>query len=211
MENKIAHNLSHILWIGGSPCSGKSTIAAALAERHGFAMYTCDDMVDRHTAEAGPDRAPTMHRLGRASCDELWMRPLGQQVREEMTYYDEEFPFILDDLLAKPRDRPVIVEGAALMPHLLDRIDTPSDRSIWILPSPAFQRAHYARRDWRHDVLATCTEQDQAWHNWMARDIGFATAVAAECLVLHGTCLTIDGTRPVSAILDEVTQHFRLP
>jgi adenylylsulfate kinase-like enzyme len=37
MEHKVAGTLSHVVWIGGSPCAGKSTVAAALAERHASA------------------------------------------------------------------------------------------------------------------------------------------------------------------------------
>lgn len=32
-----------IYWIGGSPCSGKSTIAEILAEKHDFTVFKCDD------------------------------------------------------------------------------------------------------------------------------------------------------------------------
>lgn len=210
MDALFADALSHLLWIGVSPCSGKSTIAAMLAERHGLAVYNCDDAVDRHVRLGDPDRAPTMHRLSHASCDELWMRPLEQQVREEILYYDEEFPFILDDLQAMPGDQPIIAEGAVLMRHLLASIGVFPARAIWLVPSPAFQRKHYGQREWRHDVLSDCADRAEAWDNWMERDIGFATYVRDEARRSGFPCLTIDGTRPVDAILDDVSQHFGL-
>lgn len=210
MDVSFALALSHIFWIGGSPCSGKSTITAKLAAQHGLTIYGCDEMVDRHTTEAGIDRASVIHRLARASCDELWMRPVDQQVREEIVYYEEEFPFILDDLRALPRDRPVIAEGAALMLHLLESIGVPHGRSIWLVPSPAFQREHYARREWPNDALASCTDPDQAWRNWMERDIGFGRRVDNEAMRPVLTCLTVDGSRLLESILDAVRRHFGL-
>ncbi|MDQ3657584.1 MAG: hypothetical protein M3457_21215 [Chloroflexota bacterium] len=146
MEDKTAHRLSHVLWMGDSPCSGKSTIAALLAERYGLAVYSCDDAVDRHVRLAGSERAPVMHRLSNASRDELWMRPLEQQVGEEIRFYEEECSSILDDLRALPNDRQVSAEGAALMPHLLGGIGVPTSRAIWLVPSPSFQCEQYARR-----------------------------------------------------------------
>lgn len=210
MERKLDDRLSHVFWIGGSPCSGKSTVAATLAGPYGLTVYTCDEAVERHVRLAGPDRAPVMHRLNHASCDDLWMRPLEQQISEEIQFYEEEFPFILNDLLALPNDRPVIAEGAALMPRLLDGIGIPRTRAIWLVPSPAFQREHYVRRDWRHDVLDDCTDREQAWRNWMERDIGFAGQVVSEAASLGRTCLTIDGRRPLEAILLDVRRHFGL-
>ena len=49
-------NLDHVTWIGGSPCSGKSTIAALLADRHGLRRYDCDAAFERTCA--APPRTP---------------------------------------------------------------------------------------------------------------------------------------------------------
>lgn len=32
--------LAQIIWIGGSPCAGKSTLAATLARRYGLTHYS---------------------------------------------------------------------------------------------------------------------------------------------------------------------------
>ncbi|MDQ3657583.1 MAG: hypothetical protein M3457_21210 [Chloroflexota bacterium] len=59
--------------------------------------------------------------------------------------------------------------------------------------------------------MPDCTDRDAAWHNWMERDIGFARHVADEAVALGRTCLTIDGRRPIEAILDQGHRHFGLP
>jgi adenylate kinase family enzyme len=188
------HSNAPIFWIGGSPCSGKSTIAATLAERYDMALYACDDHVERHTGEAAPETAPMMIHLGRLDTDGLWLRPVGQQVREEITYYAEEFPFIVQDLeMQSQRVSAVIAEGAALMP---------------IVPTPAFQREQYARRAWRHEVLRDCSNPAQGWENWMARDEEFAAYVAAEARRLGYTVITVDGSRSLGQIRAEVEAHF---
>src|SRR5450759_996730 len=53
------HNVD---WIGGSPCSGKSSIAEKLAARHDQRLIHTDDYLDPHTRQADADRHLVMHR-----------------------------------------------------------------------------------------------------------------------------------------------------
>lgn len=211
MQRTIAQALRHVYWIGGSPCAGKSSVAEALAERYDMASYNCDAAFEIHEKTVDPERFPTLSRLSRLSCNDLWMRPVPQQVSEEIALYDEEFSLILDDLRALPTDRPVIAEGAALLPHLLHDLGIDAHRTLWMVPTPQFQREHYTRREWRHDVLAACADPAQAWHNWMERDIGFARAVCNEATALNRRCIVVDGAQSLSATLEEARRHFRLP
>lgn len=45
------HRLARVLWIGGSPCSGRSTMADRLAAAFGLGVFRCDDAYERHKAE----------------------------------------------------------------------------------------------------------------------------------------------------------------
>jgi hypothetical protein len=206
----IATRAHPIYWIGGSPCSGKSTITDALANRFKLQDYRCDDAYYQHQHLVTVVHQPIFTRLSRASCDEIWLRPVPQQIEEERALYQEEFPFVLDDLNALARTGPVIAEGAALLPDVLDAIGVAPERSIWIVPTEGFQRSHYALREWRHDVVATCSDPELAWENWMARDVGFATAVAANARRLRRRILVVDGTRSIEETIDDVAQWFGL-
>ncbi len=202
--------LPNVYWIGGSPCSGKSTIADRLAAKHGGRVYRCDEAYYRHLASITPDEHPVFSRLAHASCDDLWMRPTPQQVGDEIALYREEFPLILADLAALPSTQAVIAEGAALLPELLDRLGVLPRRAVWIVPTERFQREHYARRAWRHDVLASCTDKERAWRNWMERDAGFARVVAREARQRGNRVLTVDGARSVDDTARAVGAWFGL-
>lgn len=202
--------LDHVFWIGGSPCAGKSTIARSLAADHDFLSYSCDDAWERHTTHADSIHTPMLSRLLGLDCDGLWMRPVAQQVEEELAVYREEFGFILEDLRALPTDRPILAEGCALLPDLLVNHGIPANHSLWIVPAPEFQLHHYAQRDWISGIVSTCTSPEQAWRNWMNRDIGFGQAVATSARHFGRRVLTVDGTHPVEAIECQVATHFGL-
>ena len=201
--------LNRILWIGGSPCSGKSTIAHRLSATFGLHIYSCDDAFERHRLLVTPERQPVFARLASLSCDELWLRPVPQQIDEELTIYREEFPFILADL-EHLDEKCRVAEGAALLPSLLAHLAVPPSRAIWIVPEEAFQREQYGRREWRHDVLRDCSDPNQGWENWMARDVGFARRVATDARALGYRVIVVDGARTVDDNYAGVVRHFGL-
>ncbi|MBE0695698.1 MAG: hypothetical protein IH586_02135 [Anaerolineaceae bacterium] len=204
----ISKNLAHIYWVGGSPCSGKSSIATALAAKYGWEYYSCDDAFYRHWKMVNAEDQPVFTRVMRLDQEVLWMRPVEQQVREEIEIYREEFPFILADLQALPRTRPVIAEGAALMPELVLSYLTQKERYIAIVPAAAFQLEHYSRREWITEHLNACSDPQQAFRNWMERDIRFAIQVRARAEESGLRTIVVDGERTIDEIRADVERYF---
>jgi hypothetical protein len=134
------NDLSHVYWIGGASCAGKSTISRALVERFEMRLYDCDAAYEVHAKQATPERQPLLHRLSRLSWNEVWTRSVEQQVREEIELYHEEWPLILDDLRRLPADRPILAEGNALLPELFDGTGISPGRMIWIVPTTPSRR-----------------------------------------------------------------------
>jgi 2-phosphoglycerate kinase len=170
-----------IYWLGGSPCAGKSSVADLLAERYGLTVYRCDDAFFRHTQICNPQDQPALHAISTMSWDQIWMRPVEVQVATERAAYREEFPMILADLRGMPQDRPILVEGAACLPELVEQVAA-AQAALWFVPTPAFQRHHYSQRGFIQEILGQCSDPQQAWANWMDRDEQFGrdVAVAAE-------------------------------
>lgn len=211
--------LSNIYWIGGSPCSGKSTIAQTLAEKYGWRYYSCDDAFWRHNQVTTPEAQPTFYRVMRLSSEDVWVsRPVAQQVAEEIAIYREEFPMILADLLALPRTQPILAEGAALLPECVAPLLTKSGHAVWVTPTADFQLAHYAQRAWAKDVVKDCSDPALAFDNWMQRDIQFAQFVRDEAqargfpsLVVDGKLSLAENTAIVEKYLLLTTTHCPLP
>jgi 2-phosphoglycerate kinase len=209
-QGDLRRALARILWVGGSPCAGKSTLAAILAGRHGLALYRCDEALTGHLQRATPTAQPMMHKLTNMPWNDLWRRPVDAQIHQELAFYQEEFPFVLEDLLDFPTTTPVIAEGTALLPELVAPLLTDRRRAVWLVPSADFQREHYSRRPWIHDILRQCDDPAQAFENWMQRDIGFADTAERRAKERRLQVLRVDGTLRVEALTTIAEGWFRL-
>lgn len=64
--------LSHVLWIGGGPQAGKTTLSRLIAGKYDLKIYNLDwNQVREHALRPGPRGAA----FGRLSMDERWALP----------------------------------------------------------------------------------------------------------------------------------------
>ena len=198
-----------IYWLGGSPCAGKSSVADLLAQRYGLTVYRCDDAYFRHVEICNPIDHPTLHAITTMSWDQIWMRPVEVQVAAEFAAYREEFPLILADLSRLPQDRPILVEGAACLPELVQQVAA-ARQALWFVPTPAFQRHHYSQRGFIQEILAQCRDPQQAWANWMERDERFGREVAVAAAHRGFVVEWVDGRRSTEELTALVAAHYGL-
>jgi hypothetical protein len=132
-----------------------------------------------------------------------------QQVAEEIALYREEFPLILDDLLAYPRTQPVLVEGAALLPECVHPLLAHPGRAIWVVPTGEFQLHHYQQRAWAKNVVKACSDPERAFLNWMQRDMAFAQHVSREATLRALSLLVVDGQRSLMENIAWAGQHLK--
>lgn len=205
----LSQRLAHVYWMGGAPCSGKSSISEMLTEAHGWQQYRCDDHLPRHIAEADPGTQPALARLNGLTWDEIWLRPVEEMVVDEIHIYEAEFPVILDELLAMPADRPLLAEGAALLPHLVEPLVSSASQALWVVPTPAFLHERYPKRgEWVGEILAQCSRPDEAFSNWMSRDAAFAAWIAAQARRCGFRVVMVDGQRSIAQNAAAVYQHY---
>jgi hypothetical protein len=204
----LREQLSHIYWMGGSPCSGKSSIARILAEEYGLQTYHCDESYEAHLGRAVPGRHLVMAAARGKSWDAVWMHPVEFLVTREIAFYKEEFEMVVDDLLAMLRSGPILAEGSALLPECVAPLLTRPQQAVWVVPTEDFQRREYARREWVKDVLDQCLRPDEAWENWMARDAGFARVVAQDAAERGLKVIEVDGSCSIESIASSVAGHF---
>jgi 2-phosphoglycerate kinase len=202
--------LPNYYWIGGSPCSGKSSIASLLAQKHDLQLYVCDDHYPEHIARADPATQPHLAHAAVASWNEIWSRTVDVATSDEIEFYREEFGMILEDIRSMPAGRPILAEGAALLPELVAPFVSDRNQAIWIVPTEQFQLHHYSRREWIHDILAQCENPESAFATWMGRDAQFAKIVAEDARRRGFRVIIVDGSRSITELAGQVEEHFGL-
>ena len=205
----IRRRLGHVYWIGGSPCSGKSSIVERLIQRYTCQPYNCDDAFARHAEKITPEAQPTFFKVTHTTWEELWMQPVDVLIQDAIRVYHEEWVMIVEDLLALPSDTPIIAEGAALLPALVRDVLAVPQQAIWIVPTKEFQRERYPQRGaWVQEIVSQCTDPEQALRNWMDRDVAFADWVREEARRRCLRLLVVDGERTIDENASIVAAHF---
>lgn len=191
--------------IGGSPCSGKSTVASYIAEHYDLFYFKVDDKLEEYT-KFGAERGYKMcSKIRGMTAEETWMRPPELQASEELAFYREIFPFVLQDM--KKISVPLIAEGATFLPELVK--DLALEAYVCITPSKQFQIEHYRQREWVKYVLQDCSNPKKAFENWMERDALFAEHVRRKCDELGVFSFVTDGTQTIEEQIEKVIRIFQ--
>ncbi|WP_052410208.1 hypothetical protein [Paenibacillus durus] len=197
-----------IYWIGGSACAGKSTIAKGYAEKHGLALYACDEHLGSHLKTITALNQPAMHKISRMNYNEaFYIRTVQKQLEEYIAFFKEDFAFVLKDL-AEHFNCPVVVEGNQLLPSLVFPHLQPQHKAIWMIPTEPFQRHHYSQRIWIQDILNSTDDPEAAFDNWMNRDALFADFVEKEARDLNLHVLKVDGSKNLQATFNIIEECF---
>ncbi len=193
-------------FIGGSPCSGKSTICDALAERHGLRAHHCDDHYDAHLSRAlSGSSLAQFQRLSWLEASTT--HSLERMIADELSANVELAAFALEDVDAI--GSPVIAEGMPFLPDVMATLQ-PRAGAVYLVPSPAFQRWLYAEREWAQGLLATTADSIGVFERWMARDASNARFIHARATALGFAVLEVDGRLSLEETVTWCERHLGL-
>ena len=196
--------------IGGSPCSGKSTLASLLARKYDLLHIKLDDLVDEMMSQASVNSRPICLLRQDRNPEQIWMRNPEEMADEEWHFYEEIFPYVKSYLI-KNQDKALLVEGAGLLPHLIKSLEEPAVSYLCLTPTADFQKKHYKQREWVPYVLEGTSNPEQAFENWMQRDILFAQMVRKEAQKLGYPSLMTDGSRSEKETAEKIARLLKLP
>ncbi len=201
--------MANIYYIGGSPCSGKSTVTEILAAKYHLFYFKVDDFIDKYLKMGASKGYEICKKQDSLRADEIWMREPALQCQEELLYYKETFAFVLEDLM-QIKEKDIITEGAAYLPELMRKLDISNNRYISITPTRDFQISHYKKREWISFVLEGCSDKEKAFSNWMERDVLFAKEVQKQCIKENYVSIINDGSIEVDEYVHRIATHFGL-
>jgi 2-phosphoglycerate kinase len=210
-QGYLQHDLAHVLWIGGSPCAGKSSITRLLGDGLGLDVYHCDEAFADHRQTLDAAKHPMLFKWTTSTWDELWAQPVETLLSEAITCYREHFQLVVADLASLPASQPLLVEGNCLLPDLVRPWLTSRDQAIWVVTSADFVRTHYPKRGpWVQEIVNQCTDPPQALQNWMDREVRFAAWITERVQNLGLSLLLVDGTQTNVDAAARVEAHFGL-
>ncbi len=202
----------NIRWIGGGSASGKSTVAALLADRHGLTVYSSDDTMLDHARRIDAASAPHLHRFLSQTMDERW---LGQTPDEMVATFHwfrgEAFDCIVDDLAeACASGVSVIAEGFRLLPRLVAQLLESPTHAVWLLPTPAFRQRALAARGSTWAIAGQTSDPQQALANLLVRDGLFTDRLRREVTRLGLRSIEVDGSEGITQIADRAEAILEL-
>ncbi|MFF9869655.1 hypothetical protein ACF1G0_30395 [Streptomyces sp. NPDC013953] len=210
----LTDRLAHVRWIAGGTGAGKSTLTRLLADRHDVAVYEGDRAEHAWLERCTPQHHPRLAGMRGLPPGAMWHDRTPDQVFRAMpSLHGEMVGFIVDDLLAMPEERVILVDYFGILPgHLAPLLRRPG-QAVFLLPTPEFREnalaSRYAdparaRANWGNEDLADASAKR------LARDALWDQEVRRQA-PLHGLdTIVIDGTVPVPALADDMATRFGL-
>ena len=140
-----AGSLEHVLWIGGPPASGKTTVASTLARTYGLRLYSTDTRTWSHRDRALAAGEPAALRWEALSPGERWDDRTPQDL-VDLSLHHVRGPMVLDDVRSLPMAPLVVVEGSVVPPWVVSSGVAAPARALWLLPTADLQDRLLASR-----------------------------------------------------------------
>lgn len=145
-----------MLWIGGPPGSGKTTIATRLARRHGLRWYCADWHTWEHRDRAiRADNAAAL-RWEALTPDERRDAAPAEQLA--ISLHNERWAMVVDDLRLLPTSPLIVAEGSPISPAVVSAGLAERSRAVWLMSTAEFQGA--GRRSGLNELLALEIERE---------------------------------------------------
>jgi cytidylate kinase len=201
--------LRHVIWIGGGPQAGKTTLSRLLAGKWDLKIYNLDwHAVREHAGRPGT----AVVAFQRLSMDGRWAVPTADELLERsVTIWQDGFTLVLDDLLAMPRSRTIVAEGPGAFPWCVAPLLSSARQAIFLVPTPE-RREIVASRRWgsgQRERFPGIVERDRALTNIRARDALLDARIVSSCVELGLRCERLDGSLDLDDSLALVEDHFR--
>ncbi len=172
--------LEHVLWIGGAPGVGKTTVASIVARRHGLRMYSADTRTWEHR-----DRALTAGIGAAQRWENLTREARREQPDDELlaqSLYAERGAMVVSDVARLPDSPLIVAEGSVIRPADVSA----GGAAVWLMSDVETVKQRIGERDGQSNRLY------ELLVDVIARDVGAARAPTIDATDLAATVAAIE-------------------
>ena len=185
-----ARALANVLWIGGPPRSGKTTIARKLARRHGLRWYSADAHTWEHRDRALAAGNEAALRWEAMTPEERWVHSTPAE-QLELSLHAERGPMIVDDLRRLPSSPLTVAEGSTVSPEAVSAGLAAPSQAVWLIPTAELQRARLREAGWAAEL-----------------SVLLARTIVRDAIEHGAPTLAVDGSRDVDELVAAVEEMF---
>jgi hypothetical protein len=207
--------LPNLFWLVGSACTGKSTIAHAIAAHTGIAVYDMDahiygSYMPRYNAQQHPANAAWL-----AAANPLqWMLalPWAEFDAHNAATTAEYLALLVEDLQHHPPETPLLVDGGITHPALLAQVLPPS-HIVCMTTTPAIRLQTWEADPARAEMkgwVQSLPDGAAMWARFLAYDQRMDATMVRESQQLAIRTFLRDGETPSSLLADLVRGHWGL-
>jgi hypothetical protein len=168
-------------------------------------------MMGEHSRRSTAENAPMLAQFIAMDMDERWLNRSPKTMLETFHWFrGEGFELIVEDLLALPRDRPVIAEGFRLLPDLVQPLLTAPQQAVWLLPTPEFRRAAFDNRGFTWAIAGQTSDPERALTNLLDRDEMFTERLRKQTSDLGLNTVEIDSALDEDGLDRRISALFGL-
>ncbi|MEM7735408.1 MAG: hypothetical protein AAF267_06410 [Deinococcota bacterium] len=190
------------VFIGGSPCSGKSTVCNYLASKYKARAYHCDGQYENHLLRA--QEGSILASIKHLEWHDLFVNKKSEiMAHKEFAANLELGVFAIQDV--DDIQKPTFAEGMPFLPSLAHGCNL---NIVFLIPTREFQWASYSQRDWIHGLLESAPNPRATFNNWMERDYLNGKRISDEASKYGYPILQVDGSLPVTDTANWVVAQF---
>jgi hypothetical protein len=209
-SDEMVQALERVLWIGGAPDSGKTSVATLIATKYALPIYHFDRHEMAHFARANPVEHPALWAAhpDRMTTEQRWLGSPPQAMAEAtIAGWSERSRMAFEDLADIPGEGSLIAEGPGFFPGLIAPLLSDARKAVWLVPTEEFKRRSALARGKpgsRHET----SDPEQATTNIIARDLIMGRRIREQCEALDMAVITVTGDEGIDEVVRRVERHL---